>query len=353
MSLREVNLVILEPLTKLKAIAAKPSQAIDANADWSLVKQSIAYLSSSEAASSLAMDPYWPKWNSPWWHMLLLNEMGLVADIPHLAITRMLDVLNSDYYLKFFPLTENEVPPGFDAMNQVPCHCQLGSMHCLFANYGIDLDEKLPWLRSWYARYQLPDGGLNCDETAYLRDTPKSSVVSTLPPLEALLSYGVEALTATEIDALDRGAGYLIEKRLCRRSGSETVIDDSWLQLCFPRFFEYDILRGISFLLRWSLLLNRRLPANSIIDCVSAIDNAFPDGALTIQRSIWQETTTRYVDSTGNWKKDKASTFQLLEAVGKIGSPSIYLTRIWSTTKNQLRQVIELGLLDEARHHPA
>jgi hypothetical protein len=39
-------------------------------------------------------------------------------------------------------------------------------------------------MRPWLRQYQLPDGGLNCDEAACVKSL-KSSMVSTLPPLEA------------------------------------------------------------------------------------------------------------------------------------------------------------------------
>jgi sulfide:quinone oxidoreductase len=46
------------------------------------VEKTKSYLSSESALSSIERDPYWPKWDSPWWHMSLLNEMGLAKEIP-------------------------------------------------------------------------------------------------------------------------------------------------------------------------------------------------------------------------------------------------------------------------------
>ena len=43
------------------------------------IEHSVAYLDSPQAREALAVDAYWPKWDSPWWHMLLLDEMGLTA----------------------------------------------------------------------------------------------------------------------------------------------------------------------------------------------------------------------------------------------------------------------------------
>ena len=43
------------------------------------VELSIAYLASPDALASLEADTYWPKWDSPWWHMVLLRERGQAA----------------------------------------------------------------------------------------------------------------------------------------------------------------------------------------------------------------------------------------------------------------------------------
>ncbi len=46
------------------------------------------YLTSEEALQSIGRDPYWPKWDSPWWHMSLLNEMDLTGEIPWPALLK-------------------------------------------------------------------------------------------------------------------------------------------------------------------------------------------------------------------------------------------------------------------------
>lgn len=55
------------------------------------------YLSSELALESIERDPYWPKWDSPWWHMSLLNEMGLAKEIPQASILKMVQVLKNHY----------------------------------------------------------------------------------------------------------------------------------------------------------------------------------------------------------------------------------------------------------------
>ena len=71
------------------------------------------YLSKESALSSIERDPYWPKWDSPWWHMSLLNEMDLAKEIPAASISKMVQVLKG-HYLPVFPIKEEEVPSGTD-----------------------------------------------------------------------------------------------------------------------------------------------------------------------------------------------------------------------------------------------
>lgn len=67
------------------------------------LEESIHYLSTSEAQESIKRDPYWPKWDSPWWHMSVLKEMGLADRIPKPAVDTMVQVLKN-HYLPVLPL---------------------------------------------------------------------------------------------------------------------------------------------------------------------------------------------------------------------------------------------------------
>ena len=40
-------------------------------------------------------------------------------------------------------------------------------MFQVLAASGIDVERALPWIKPWFVRYQMADGGLNCDEAAY------------------------------------------------------------------------------------------------------------------------------------------------------------------------------------------
>lgn len=308
-----------------------------------LVEKAVEFLSSEHARQSLDSDPYWPKWCSPWWHILLLYELGLASRIPESILEKMVDRLDN-HFLKFFPFRLEDVPEGKDPYRHVMCHCALGTIHQALSAAGIDVDALLPWIRPWYLRYQIADGGLNCDEAAYNKCPPRSSVVSTLPPMEAMLNCTGREFTQNEISFLDKGADYLLERKLVRSRSKGSLIDKSWLKLCFPRFYHYDQLRGLSFVLKWALRFNRKLHLQSIAECLTKIDSTFPDGRLYVQRNDDLQGITWWLDSAG-WAKAPAKTFPLLEELSKVGSESAVLTKIWSDTRANLRLLMEENLL--------
>lgn len=121
------------------------------------IELSLTYLASDHALKSLEEEAYWPKWNSPWWHMLLLYEMGEVKRIPELTIQKYVESMNR-MPLKTFPIHPEEMPKNVDPYKATSCHCQLGSVYQVLASWGLDVDENLPWIRPWFLRYQMIDG---------------------------------------------------------------------------------------------------------------------------------------------------------------------------------------------------
>ena len=309
------------------------------------VEKSVSYLASDAALVSLDQDPYWPKWCSPWWHMMLLWELNFASRIPSRTIEQLVQKMD-EHYLKFFPFRLEEIPAGADPVRHILCHCALGCAHQLLFDYGVDVDARLPWVREWYFRYQLEDGALNCDEQAYTT-TRRGSIVSTVPPLEAILHCSNRGFSDEEIAFLDRGAHYLLERKLIRSRQTDQLIDKSWLNLCFPRFYHYDMLRGLNYVFDWALKLKRKIALSSFEECVARIDAAFPDTLVSVGRRCWSDSNSSWYDpEKSEWYKAPAGTFALLELVGEPGSFSADLTRLWSEARKKARLLLELDLLD-------
>lgn len=296
------------------------------------IEKSISYLASKEALQNIELDPYWSKWDSPWWHMLLLYEMNLTKKIPKVAILKMIEILKS-HYLPVFPIKEEEVPRGTDPYRGIACLCAVGSIYQVLFDYGIEVDRELPWMRSWFLRYQLPDGGLNCDEEVYTKPVPKSSVVSTLPCLEAVLFCSQQELTAEELKFIDKGASYLLKQKLFRRVSTGEVIDKDWMEIRFPRFYEYDFLRGFYFLAKWRKLSGFMIPDELVDEVEELVSQQWTEEGIHLKRYNLFDNRSYNLNPGGTWEWGEASEFDLMKAVSFGGSLCRSLSEKWNEVK--------------------
>lgn len=261
--------------TSVAAPPARPQQIADA----------IEYLASAAALASVAADPYWPKWRSPWWDMLALYELGLAEQIPKQIARAMVAALDAMPHT--FPIRDDDWPPGANKRRDAECHCALGAIDQVLRGCGIDVDRALPWLAPWYARYQMADGGYNCDETAYLAaGAPPSSMVATVAVLEALVQRPPS-------EPADRAANLLIAREL--RHGSPTAYNAAerdaaraWGELTFPRFYFYDVLRGLAALVGWAVGHDRAIPLSAIAPVLEHLLAHAGDGVVRAGRVAWE-----------------------------------------------------------------
>jgi hypothetical protein len=250
--------------------------------------------------------------------------------------------------VKIFPIHQHELPAGADPHRDVQCHCAIGSIHQVLSACGVDVDRAVPWIAPWLVRYQMADGGLNCDSDAYLvaGECP-SSMVATVPVFEALLERG--GRTAEERAVVERAARFLIDRRLIEGSrtdhnAAERDSARAWLDLGFPRFYFYDVLRGLAALVRWTELGRAPLPLHAIEPAVEHLIATYPAGVMSPRRIAAQVRGT-LMQQDGTWVRGPASTFPLLDAASAIGEPSEALTRQWSVTRRALVTLIDDGRL--------
>ncbi|WP_434391340.1 hypothetical protein [Melittangium boletus] len=311
------------------------------------VADSAAYLGSEAALHGIERDPYWPKWNSPWWHMLLLHELGEARQIPARTASAM--AARMDRLLHLFPVHPGDAP-GADTQRDGACHCALGTMIPVLAACGIDVERTLPWVQPWFVRYQMADGGLSCDPTAYLQthECP-SSMVGTVAPLEAMLLGGVGA--GEQRAFAHRAAGFLMDRALIQGSRSvhnaeERDAAGAWRALAFPRFYFYDVLRGLAVLVKWAEATDERLPEAAVAPVVQELVARWPDGVVRVERQAHAGMTTILPTADRSPSPGaQASTFPLLEAVSRPGEPSEALTRQWSEARAGLLRLARAGRL--------
>ena len=335
-------------MTDLRTLLASvPSPAVERRPEIErAIASSVEYLGTDVAQRSLDADTYWPKWNSPWWHMLLLHELGEARRIPERAVSKMVERLDA-LRVKIFPIQAHELPDGADPHRDVSCHCAVGSIHQVLQACGVDVDRAVPWIPRWLTGYQMADGGLNCDSDAYLvtGECP-SSMVATVPIFEALL--GRRDSTPVERLAVERAARFLIDRELVQGSRSihnaaERDAAPTWLEPCFPRFYFYDVLRGLAALVRWVEVGGGSFPLQAVGKVIEHLVVAFPDGVVRPRRRAYAGQTTLMLRD-GVWVREPASTFPLLEVASVVGEPNETLSRQWSVTRRAL-----LGLIDDGR----
>ncbi len=302
-----------------------------------IIEKSKAYLSSTQALKSLEQDPYWPKWDSPWWHMLLLHELGLAREIPKSIILKMVEVLK-DFYLPIFPIRPEQIPSGTDTYRKIICHCAVGSMYQVLFDCGVDVDRELTWMRPWMLHYQLPDGGLNCDEKVYTQAQPKSSIISTLPCLEAILFSRNRELHSQEKEFLDKGAQYLLRQKLFRKVSTGEVIDKDWLEIRFPRFYDYDFLRGFYFLTKWREFSGFQIPEVLIDEVKQLVAPQMTDKGIRLKRYNIIEQRSYNQTSSGAWAMGSISEFDLMKAVSFDGHICEPLTKKWNEALTSLQK---------------
>lgn len=305
------------------------------------MNSSVEYLSSPAALDSLHADAYWPKWNSPWWHMLLLHECGEAKRIPAIALEAFVEALER-YPLKIFPIHPPDMPAGLDPFRDTLCHCAVGSAYQVLVAAGVDPGVRLPWLHDWILRYQMVDGGLTCDNEAYLvKDEVLSSMVGTIAPFEAILN-SPRPWTDADIRFLDRAADFLMVRQLhlgspTKHNFPERESAKKWGQLCFPRFYFYDVLRGLSALLSWAEKREKKIPWSALAHVVTHLETRFPGGEMYPERFSFEGVGTIDVDAKGIWTRGhKASHFPLMDEVSTLRQPNLWLTKQWNEAQIRL-----------------
>lgn len=304
------------------------------------------YLDSAVAFECLEASPYWPKWDSPWWHMLLLHEMGETHRIPRRAMAAFVAAMQATP-IKIFPIHPGELPEGADPYHSA-CHCQLGNVYRVLDAWGVDVDAELPWIGRWFLNYQMADGGLNCDETAYLvADECPSSMVGTIAAFEAITLLSRRPWSPDERRFLDLAGRFMIERQLIagsatRHNAQEREAARQWELPCFPRFYHYDVIRGLAALVAWAERAERVLPIGAIAPVLDQVEQVYPDGAIRIERRCYEGHGTIVMSSDGSWARERqpARFFPLLDAVSEVGTVSPFLSLQWAATRRKLTAVV-------------
>jgi hypothetical protein len=107
---------------------------------------------------------------------------------------------------------------------------------------GAYFDHDVTPVVEFLLKDQYDDGGWNCwrEDGATV-----SSVASTINVVEGLLAWERATGRDDTVEARRQGEEYLLERRLMRRLSTGEVADPAWLDLVYPCYWHYDVLRAL------------------------------------------------------------------------------------------------------------
>jgi len=270
-------------------------------------------IESEKALQMIERDVYWPKWDSPWWYMLLLEETSRISEIP-VAVFKELLTCADRQFLKIFPVREEDVDGPVNGHTEVMCFCFFGGLMKLASKLEFDVFAHLPWAKDWVHRYQLPDGGFNCDESVYT-GSGKSSFISTAVMLEGMIEYSRFVGQSEPLMAnMQKAVSYLLKHQIFLSSKGEEIPGTDWDKIIFPRFYEYDFTRGLEAVFDFLLLTGKKVRAAAIDKAVILLNKKIA-ARLAHSEKPWlsQEKTVSYYIEKPILFKDMANVSLLLK----------------------------------------
>lgn len=213
-------------------------------------------------------------WNSTMHVLMLLRDMGLdpASDEARHAVGLVRD--NVTWRGSGPPECDDN--PFFTGELEPCINGQVGAVGAYFGQDVLGIIDRL-------LSEQLLDGGWNCEAAS---GSTRSSFNTTICVLEALLEYELQFGSDPEVTAARlRGQEYLLERRLFHRKSTGEVIERDrkggaiWIRFAFPTWWHYDVLRGLEYLRRASVVADERV-AEAIDLVISKRDN---DGRWTLE----------------------------------------------------------------------
>lgn len=254
-------------------------------------------IESEKAQLMIERDVYWPKWDSPWWYMLLLDETSRLSEVPVPVFKELLTCADRQF-LKIFPVREEDVDGPVNGHTEVMCFCFFGGLMKLASKLDFDVFAHLPWAKDWVTRYQLPDGGYNCDESVYT-GSGRSSIISTVVMLEGMIEYARYSPQPDIFAAnMQKAVSYLLKHQIYLTSAGKEIEGVNWDKIIFPRFYEYDFLRGLEAVFDFLLFSGKKVRGIAIEKAVNLLKGKIAAG-LNHSEKQWlseEKTISYYIE---------------------------------------------------------
>jgi hypothetical protein len=229
--------------------------------------------------------PYVPKYKASYWQIMICGYLGLdKADArvakacehifsfqhPEGGFTGTSEEQAKDSYAYYVKKGKNMPPQDQWVAQQVfegQMSCLTGNVVAALQRLGYASDSRVKRALDWLISVQNEDGGWLCPYWhAHIKDT-HGCFYGTLWPLEACAEVPFKTQTPSIKQAIEKGAEFLLMHRLYKADHHGfKVINRSWLQLTFPWFYRYSILRALDVLTALGYTRDTRL-----MDAVNAV----------------------------------------------------------------------------------
>ena len=199
---------------------------------------------------------YLPKYIATNWRLLVLADLGVSGRHPR--VRRAVDL-----FLRAYSTGADAALGGSSSEA-----CFTGNAVRLLTAFGRQDDRRTQEAINWLVRRQKPDGGWHCGRS-------RTGTLDAWEPLAAFAALPPPTRSAAVDRAVARGAEFFLERELLRE-GRGTYAP--WLRLHYPTHYYYDLLVGLSLLVRLGYGRDRRL--RRPLDLLEAKRN--PDGSWNL-----------------------------------------------------------------------
>lgn len=217
--------------------------------------------------------PYLPKYKSTYWTLMLLGHLAMSRE--DTRVQRAVEYIfrfqqpvggfaergeegaRREYaYVARRRQAARKEPPEesafiADHVHQMTLSCLTGNMVSALLRLGYGDDSRLWRAVDWLVSIQHADGGWLCPYwKAHIRDK-HSCFYGTISALEAFAEIPESERPPEVQEAAARGAEFLLMHHLYRADHHGfRIINPGWLELSFPWFYRYHVLRGLWVLTR-------------------------------------------------------------------------------------------------------
>lgn len=197
-------------------------------------------------------DGSWPpeRFTASVWTLVTLVDLGLPA--------------TGDFAVRGFEDVVGRLMPSGNVPNREILTTRMDLCHLGFwlriGAYFLPKDERLLPLANIVLELQLADGGWNCR----IRTRPNvshSSFHTTFNVLEGLRVAHEAGLIPSDVfeDAERRAIEFMLQHKMYRSDKTGEVINERFLDLTFPTYWHYNVLRGLDYIHRTPYIRDPRL----------------------------------------------------------------------------------------------